>query len=140
MITRSAEATSESMKEVVTRPIVVEQPGMVSMMTLLNTVLRQRALVYSCAGILFLVVAVSGLMRDRTYTSRATFVPQGVKASGAGLGALAAQFGVNVGNPQDGLSPDFYVGLVRSRTVLGALVDSSYQLSPTSGATTTLPR
>jgi uncharacterized protein involved in exopolysaccharide biosynthesis len=141
MITvRTKDAPNEPMHDLVTRAPVDDRGDMVSMLTLLNVVLRQRALIYTCAAVLFIAAAIQGLLTARTYTSRASFMPQATR-SGSGIGALAAQFGVNVGTTSpDGLSPEFYVGLIRSRTVLGAVVDSSYQLSFDSGSKGNLVR
>ena len=137
---RTKDAPNEPMNALVTRAPVDERRDMVSMLTLLNVVLRQRALIYTCTAVLFIAAAIQGLLTDRTYTSRASFMPQATR-SGSGIGALAAQFGVNVGTTSpDGLSPEFYVGLIRSRTVLGAVVDSSYQLSSDSGSKGNLVR
>jgi uncharacterized protein involved in exopolysaccharide biosynthesis len=91
-----------------------------------NVVLRHR---YLIAATVFLVMVVTAGVLVRipaTYTTESLFMPQARNPLG-GMSSIAAQFGFRLGNQDSGLSPDFYVALVRSRPVLGAAVDTEYR-------------
>jgi uncharacterized protein involved in exopolysaccharide biosynthesis len=91
-----------------------------------NTLLRQR-------GLLTLVVLLTvggalawSLARPRTYTSVSAFMPQERQSPSGNLAGLAAQFGVNLPLGEASETPAFYIELIRSREVLGAVVDAEY--------------
>lgn len=64
------------------------------------------------------------LLLPRTYTAAATFVLQGSKGGG-GLAGLASQFGVSVAPADVWQQPNFYIDLLKSRTVLEAVAGDS---------------
>jgi uncharacterized protein involved in exopolysaccharide biosynthesis len=99
----------------------------VSLLDLINVVLRHRWLVIGLPLLLFIAGGVISMFRDRTYTSTASFVPQSTDAIGSQLGGVAAQLGVQLSPGRPAESPAFYADLVRSREVLGAAVDSTYR-------------
>jgi uncharacterized protein involved in exopolysaccharide biosynthesis len=71
----------------------------------------------------FVLVAALKLPAKRTYTSSAMFMAsQGREASG--VSGLAAQFGIAVPGMDPTKSTDFYLELLKSRRILGAVVDS----------------
>lgn len=82
-----------------------------------------------------LVAAVAGagvgLLKPRRYQARASFVPEQTKPRNlpTGLGALAAQFGLDVGGSVD-RSPQFYRDLVLTTGLLAPLLDSNVTLRP----------
>lgn len=94
-----------------------------SLISLVNVVLRRRAIVAWTVLIAVVVVALFGLVPRRRWTATATFVPQG-KQNGAGVQALAAQFGLPVAAGDPNESPAFYADLVKSREIVGGVVDS----------------
>lgn len=67
------------------------------------------------------------LFRGPSWTSSASFIPQGVDAGQAGLQRLAGQFGVAVpgGGASSTQSPEFYSDLLKSRAILGPIVDDT---------------
>lgn len=68
-------------------------------------------------------------LRPLTYTTRASFRPQGSEASNSQLMALASQFGVNVGAAGgDEASPAFYQELLTSREILRRVSDDSFDV------------
>lgn len=100
----------------------------ISLVSLLVTLLRRRALIAWCALITAVLFTGLGLIRDRTWTSVVSFFPQGKKAGG-NLSALAAQFGVGgIGGADPNESPNFYADLVKSRAILATVVDSGVRL------------
>lgn len=77
--------------------------------------------------VLALVVIAWTLRQEREYAATAAFMPQGSEARSAGTAAgLARQFGFDLGGDGSQQSPDFYVGLLRSRAVLRQAVEAEY--------------
>jgi uncharacterized protein involved in exopolysaccharide biosynthesis len=106
-----------------------------SFVGLMAVVLKNRRLIIGLPLMLVLVAVVATLVQRRQYTATASFMPRASDASRlAGLGGLAAQMGVNLPTGDPGQSPDFYADLLYSREILGALVDTTYQLSTGPGA------
>lgn len=103
-------------------------PGDVSLLELVNVVLRRRRTVAWTVLAAIVVVALTGLVPRRQWTATATFVPQG-KQSGTGVQALAAQFGLPVAGGEPNESPAFYADLVKSREIIGGVVDSGVVVS-----------
>jgi len=91
--------------------------------------------------IITLTIAVTAVMiavafvRPRTYTSTASFVPEASKAPSS-LSGLAAQFGVTVPSQQSTESSQFYVDLLRSKSVLEAAVETPYSFVSEDGPVT----
>lgn len=85
--------------------------------------LRERRLIAVSTGLFLIVVVILALASPRTYTSTATFVPEGRKGAGAASG-LAAQLGVAIDPTDASDSPAFYVDLLSSREILIAVLDS----------------
>lgn len=69
------------------------------------------------------LTACALLVPPRIYSSSSSFTPQGSKQAGQ-FSMLAAQFGATLPGSDPTSSPQFYVDLLRSRTILRALVDS----------------
>jgi uncharacterized protein involved in exopolysaccharide biosynthesis len=72
-----------------------------------------------------------GLLRPRRYQARASFVPEQTRPRNlpTGLGALAAQFGLDVGGSVD-RSPQFYRDLVLTNGLLTQMLDSGVLVRP----------
>jgi uncharacterized protein involved in exopolysaccharide biosynthesis len=100
----------------------------ISLVEMANTILRHWRVVVVLPPTLAIVVGLWTLNQDRTYTASASFIPQATEGrSGGGAALLAQQFGVNLGAERPGESPQFYVDLLRSQTVLRQVVESEYQ-------------
>jgi uncharacterized protein involved in exopolysaccharide biosynthesis len=99
----------------------------ISLWEVLAVLLRRRWTI-----VLTVVLCVAGavaytLLSAETYTTQASFQPQGSEASASQLLALAGQFGVNVpGVGGDELSPAFYQELLASREILHRVASRSY--------------
>jgi uncharacterized protein involved in exopolysaccharide biosynthesis len=94
---------------------------------LLVVLLRRRGLIL--VGILITaLLVVAGGLAIRTYSARATFAPTTPQASGnlSSLAGLAQQFGVNVGDVT-GPSPQFFIALATSRSVLDSAIRTTYR-------------
>lgn len=97
----------------------------ISLWEVLAVLLRRRSLIVRTAGAVIVVAIAVAFLRDRTWTTEASFRPQG--SSGASeLAALASQFGVNVGSRDEGESPAFYQELLASREILSRVAVASY--------------
>lgn len=91
----------------------------ISLWEVLAVLLRRRGTI--ALTTMAAVGAVVGftLLRAPTYTTEASFRPQGSEASTSQLMALASQFGVNVpGIANEEASPAFYAELLASREIL----------------------
>jgi uncharacterized protein involved in exopolysaccharide biosynthesis len=104
----------------------------ISILGLLVVILRYRGLVALTAALLATIVVSVTLLRPRTYTSESTFMPQN-KRNPTGLTGLAAQFGFTLPITDPGQSPAFYSDLAKSRSILGAVVESTYRYRSDSG-------
>jgi uncharacterized protein involved in exopolysaccharide biosynthesis len=108
----------------------------ISLVEIANTVLRHWRVIVVLPVLLMLVVAAWSLTRDRRYAASASFMPQVAEGRGAGgAAALAQQFGVSLGTDRPGQSPQFYVDLLRSRTLLREAVESEYHVPTDEGRT-----
>jgi len=81
---------------------------------------------------ILVISAVIGLamLRTETYTTQASFLPQGTQGSASDLVALAGQFGVNI--PMGGgeeVSPAFYTELLVSREILLRVASMKYDVA-----------
>lgn len=93
----------------------------------LNVLLRHRVLVVVVPATVAAALLIVGLLRDRTYSSDAAFVPQQARRMPSGISGFASQLGIAL--PTDDLdqSPAFYADLLRSREILGPVVDRVYE-------------
>lgn len=101
----------------------------VSLAGLTRGLLHHRRLVVGLALASALVTGGIGLVRKRTWSSAATFMPQSRRTPAGGLSGLAAQLGISFPTLDAGQGPAFYADLLTSRAMLGALADTvfSYQ-------------
>lgn len=100
--------------------------------TLANVLLRYRVLIVVLAGMAFVYVAATGLVRPRTYSAGGSFISQGNRG-GSALAGLAAQLGVAVPPVDAGNSPAFYLDLLSSRTILRAVAESRFDFVSDTG-------
>lgn len=107
----------------------------VSLLGLLNVLLRYRVLIVAMALALGVATAAVTLASVRSYEATATFVPQGKSGSG-GVSGLAAQLGINVPGGDPAQSPEFYVDLAESRDILSGVADTRFSFPTDSGAVT----
>lgn len=91
-------------------------------------ILRRRRLIVVFALASGLIAGTVGLLSRRTWTSAATFMPQSRRTPAAGLTGIAAQLGITVPTTDAGQSPGFYADFLTSRTMLGALADTTFDV------------
>lgn len=99
----------------------------VSIVGVLNVLLRRRWLIIALPLLAVLGVAGVRLALPRQYASDAAFMPQQSGTPGGNLSGLAAQFGITVPGSEPGESPAFYADLIRSRAVLAPVAESPYR-------------
>jgi uncharacterized protein involved in exopolysaccharide biosynthesis len=107
----------------------------VSLFDALNALLRFRKTILLLIAVATAAMIAFALLRPRAYTSTASFVPEATRAP-TSLSGLAAQFGVTVPSQQSTESSQFYVDLLRSRSVLEAAVETPYSFVSESGPVT----
>ena len=107
-------------------------PVQLTFLALLNAALRSRYLIIGWA-LLFSTAAIGwALYKPRVYTSSVAFISQASRQS-LSLAGVAAQLGVAMPSAEGATSPAFYFDLVRSRSVLGAIAESTYEVRRNSG-------
>ena len=105
-----------------------EPTGEVSLLGIGALLLRQRRAIALCVVLGGVLGVAVGLLRERTYTATAAFLPGSEKEGLSRLQGLAAQLNFTQFMGSGGeASPDFYVALITSREVLGAIADSGVQ-------------
>ncbi len=97
-----------------------------TLLGLVGFLVRHRRLVLGTGMIAFLLIGIVTLVRPRTYTSTARFMPQTSEGAVSQLSGLAATFGVSIPASDAGSSPAFYAELLTSRDVLRRTVETRY--------------
>src|SRR5438093_11794505 len=105
----------------------VAQPTELSLFDLTGLILRFWKLVVGFPIVLVAAIVLITLLQPRVYEASASFVPMSGDQQGSRLTSLASQFGVTVPTlGRTGPTPAFYASLLRSRAVLGPVVDTGY--------------
>lgn len=109
-----------------------------TILSLVNLVLREWRLVVWPGVVLAVLVATYLVIRGPEYTAKSIFEPQNRSSEISRIAGLAAQFGLNLPRPSTGESLDFYAELLRSRELLGAAVQTNYRFATEPGSPDTL--
>lgn len=97
---------------------------------------RWRVIRWTIAGAMIALATV--IMRPPLFKAAASFAPQGADASKSNLASLAGQFGVAIPTGGQTLSPEYYARLLKSRTLLRAIVLDTVAVRELGGRRTTL--
>jgi uncharacterized protein involved in exopolysaccharide biosynthesis len=116
-------------------PLVSNPADDVSLFDALNALLRFRTTIVTLTVCVTAAMIAFAFLRPRTYTSTSSFVPEATRAQ-TSLSGLAAQFGVSVPTQQSTESSQFYVDLLRSKSVLEAAVETPYTFETERGPVT----
>jgi len=116
-------------------PVAGDPADDVSLFDALNALLRFRATIITLTVCVTAAMIAFALLRPRMYTSTASFVPEATRAP-TSLSGLAAQFGVTVPSQQSTESSQFYVDLLRSKSVLEVAVETPYSYVTEQGPVT----
>jgi uncharacterized protein involved in exopolysaccharide biosynthesis len=106
---------------------VVEDPDQLQLVAIANTALRQRSLIVTVVLVALILALAYMFIKERTYTSTSLFMPQ-ARQMPSNIAGFAEQFGLSVPTSEATASPAFYVELVRSRELLGQVVDTVYAI------------
>jgi uncharacterized protein involved in exopolysaccharide biosynthesis len=104
----------------------------VSLLAIVNVLLRHRGLIAGTALLLAAVVSGVILLLPRTYTAESTLTPQSRRMT-SNLSGLAAQFGLALPGADAGQSPAFYADLLSSHQILGQVVDTKFEYPSDTG-------
>jgi hypothetical protein len=103
-----------------------EEDTEVSLLQILNVILRYRRLLLGLPLALAVFIAAVVLLIPRQFTTTFSFMPQSSQAtSGGSIAGLAAQFGVSIGNGTT-QGPDFYADIMESNEILVPLALHQY--------------
>jgi uncharacterized protein involved in exopolysaccharide biosynthesis len=80
-----------------------------------------------------MVAALSVITKPALYSATLSFVPQGGDAARSSLASLAGQLGLSTSSGPQTQSPDFYVGLIKSRELLGRIANDTFTFAEDSG-------
>lgn len=106
----------------------------ISLVDVASVLLRHRWMILRLSLLLALLAGAYTLVRARSWTAVASFMPQtATQGPSSGLAALAGQFGIQVGGGEPGASPDFYAELVTSREILGRIAADTFEVQDTTG-------
>lgn len=100
----------------------------ISLWEVLAVLLRRRGVIVLSTLVVGALAVTFALIRAPSYTTQASFQPQGSEASQSQLLALASQFGVNVGGGGGELSPAFYAELLTSREILLRVAEFEFEV------------
>ncbi|MDX1647963.1 MAG: Wzz/FepE/Etk N-terminal domain-containing protein [Longimicrobiales bacterium] len=100
----------------------------ISLWEVLAVLLRRRATIVLTTGLVAASAVAFTLLRADSYTTEASFRPQGSEQSGSQLMALASQFGVSVPGGGEEASPAFYAELLDSREILSRAAERTYEV------------
>ena len=102
----------------------------ISLWEVLAVLLRRRGTIVLTTILAAAAAVALTLLREDTYTTQASFRPQGSDASASQLMALASQFGVRIpGVARDEeLTPAFYADLLASREILHRVASRDFEV------------
>jgi uncharacterized protein involved in exopolysaccharide biosynthesis len=112
----------------------VEPEGELSLVEMASTLLRRWRMLVTIPLLVALATGAWIYSQDRMYSASASFLPQVADTrSMGGAAALAQQFGFSMGTSRSGQSPQFFVDLLQSRSVLRQAVESEYEAAGEDG-------
>jgi uncharacterized protein involved in exopolysaccharide biosynthesis len=110
----------------------------ITLLSLFNSLLRQRRLILGVATLCAGIAVVRGVLTRRSYVATASFSPS-TPSSSSSISGLASQLGMDIQDKANSQSPAFYADLLRSRPLLQTVVQASYkQPGDGNGASQTL--
>ena len=104
------------------------QPGGISLLGIVNALLRQRWIVFGLPLLAAFVTLAVWLLQPPSYVAASQLLPD-TPSSGSAAAGVAAQLGIRIGPTTGrGDSPDFYAMLVQSRGLLRQVASRPYEL------------
>ncbi len=109
-----------------THPLVSPVPDDASLAAIVALVRRHIRLLLAVPLTLAVLAVFWNLSRPRSFTARASFLPQRSDMPRSGLGAIASQFGLDLNLDRTGQSPAFYAELMQTPQLLGDVAAATY--------------
>lgn len=103
----------------------------ITIVDIFSVLLRYRVMIISIALLVAFKKGMDVIRTPRYYSTDADFMPQGARAQSQ-ISGLAQQFGINIGGDA-GDSPQFYMDLIESRSILGEVAKKDYEMRTDSG-------
>lgn len=100
----------------------------ISLWEVLAVLLRRRGTIVATTFVVAAAAIAITFVRAETFTTSASFRPQGSEQGASQLMALATQFGVSVPGGAEEASPAFYAELITSREILSRVASRPYQV------------
>lgn len=118
-------------------PLPRVPPESLSVLEVASVVVRQRRLLLGAAFVGSLLGGLGAIFSPRMYTAEVSFLTHNTEQAGlANVGGLAQRFGFSLpGSSGSERSPEFYQNLLRSRQILGGVVESEVELVTPAGVT-----
>ena len=106
-----------------------------SLLGFANVVLRYRLLIATTAILGGAILGITEFTKERMFVAYASFTVRGARAP-TSASTLATQLGLNIGTSGDETqSAEFFIDLVRSRTIVARIADSLYTVYTPKDAT-----
>jgi uncharacterized protein involved in exopolysaccharide biosynthesis len=104
----------------------------VSAMGIFNVLLRHRVLIVVLSLAFGGYMGLMSITSPKLYISEAQFMPKGARSQGQ-LSGLAAQFGVNLNSGDPTQSPQLYIDLLETKSLLWPVAQKQYTITTDSG-------
>jgi uncharacterized protein involved in exopolysaccharide biosynthesis len=104
-----------------------------SLLGFVNVLLRYRALIIIAAILGGAILGIMEFTKERMFVAYASFTVRGARAP-TSASTLATQLGLNIGTSGDeAQSAEFFIDLVRSRSIVARIADSLYTINTPKG-------
>lgn len=105
--------------------------GGITIVDIFSILLRYRVMIVVVALLVAFRKGMDVISLPRYYSTEAEFMPQGARGQSQ-ISGLARQFGITIGG-DGGDVPQFYMDLIKSRSVLGEVAKKDYEMMTDSG-------
>jgi uncharacterized protein involved in exopolysaccharide biosynthesis len=125
----------ESASVPISRDSVTQDPGPdrggITIVDIFSILLRYRVMIVVVAFLVAFKTGMDVIRLPRYYNTDAEFMPQGARGQSQ-ISGLARQFGITIGG-DGGDAPQFYMDLIKSRSILGEVAKKDYEMRTDSG-------
>ena len=105
--------------------------GGLTLVDIFSILLKYRLLIVGVALLVAFKKGMDVISLPRYYSTDAAFMPQGASGQSQ-ISGLARQFGINIGGVGADV-PQFYMDLIKSRSILGEVAKKNYEMRTDSG-------
>lgn len=104
----------------------LHEKGEVSVFVIFSAIFRNRKGIAISSLTVGILAAISAAKKEPIFPASASFVSQSASADRTGLTSLAGQFGITVPANGQTSSPDFYIWLIKSRSLATEIVRDTF--------------